>query len=646
MSDMKYFDGSKWVTMKGDDGCDPQVTARVSKVVTLPAGSNASGKVTVAGVACEPDLNFEFSIPQGADGIGTDGTDGTDGKGWTGGSYDSSTGIVTFASDDGLGFVTGDLRGADGIGTDGTDGTDGKGWTGGSYSDSTGIVTFTSDDGLEFTTGDLRGADGVGTNGTDGKGWTGGSYSDSTGVVTFASDDGLGFVTGDLRGADGVGTNGTDGKGWTGGSYNASNGIVTFTSDDGLGFVTGDLRGSDGVGSKGDKGDGWTGGSYNASNGIVTFTSDDGLGFVTGDLRGGQGGKGTDGKGWTGGSYNASNGIVTFTSDDGLGFVTGDLRGKDGVGTNGTDGKGWTGGSYNASNGIVTFTSDDGLGFSTEDLRGSDGQNGGDGTVPIQTGGRLSLTADSPIMSSDVVSDTIHYVPYSGDTVSLYDSTASQWVGRRLTGAVSLSVASLTANTVHDVFLGSNGTSWAMACVPWANDSDRNSELALVDGILVSPSDNALRYVGTIRTNGAGQVEATEINYCIWNAYNQVKVEVSTRFYAPWGYQTGAWVSYGGSSTNGEARVSFVTGLASVVSMKSNQNLYLGYGGVWLGPILNPSDPNSFNRTAANSTGGYGASSAFLTQTSPGGYNYVQSISTGAAGGGFSECSTYGEFLA
>ena len=34
--------------------------------------------------------------------------------GFTGGSYNSSTGVVTFTSDDGLGFSTGDLRGADG----------------------------------------------------------------------------------------------------------------------------------------------------------------------------------------------------------------------------------------------------------------------------------------------------------------------------------------------------------------------------------------------------------------------------------------------------------------------------------------------------------------------------------------------------
>ena len=90
----------------------------------------------------------------------------TDGQGFTGGSYNSTTGVVTFTSNDGLGFSTGDLRGADGVdgtngtngtnGVDGNDGADGLGFTGGSYNSTTGVVTFTSNDGLGFSTGDLR----------------------------------------------------------------------------------------------------------------------------------------------------------------------------------------------------------------------------------------------------------------------------------------------------------------------------------------------------------------------------------------------------------------------------------------------------------------------------------------------------------
>lgn len=59
----------------------------------------------------------------------TNGNPGTPGKGWTGGSYNASTGIATFTSDDGLGFSTTDLRGANG--TDGEDGTNGTNGTNG-----------------------------------------------------------------------------------------------------------------------------------------------------------------------------------------------------------------------------------------------------------------------------------------------------------------------------------------------------------------------------------------------------------------------------------------------------------------------------------------------------------------------------------
>ena len=54
------------------------------------------------------------------------GPQGVKGDGWTDGTYNDLTGIITFTSDDGLGFVTDDVRGSNGIdGTNGTNGTDG-----------------------------------------------------------------------------------------------------------------------------------------------------------------------------------------------------------------------------------------------------------------------------------------------------------------------------------------------------------------------------------------------------------------------------------------------------------------------------------------------------------------------------------------
>lgn len=93
----------------GADGA--AATIDVGTVTTGAAGSSAS--VTNSGTSSA--AIFDFSIPRGD--TGNTGPAGDTGAGFTGGSYNSSTGKVTFTSDDGLGFSTGDLRGADGTGS-------------------------------------------------------------------------------------------------------------------------------------------------------------------------------------------------------------------------------------------------------------------------------------------------------------------------------------------------------------------------------------------------------------------------------------------------------------------------------------------------------------------------------------------------
>ena len=243
-------------------------------ITQMTAATGAAGTEvlfnSITGVLTVPRGDKGDTGDTGAPGIdGNDGIDGTNGLGWTGGSYNGSTGIVTFTSTDGLGFSTTDLRG-----TDGTNGTDGI-------------------DGIDGTNG-FNGADGA-----DGLGWTGGSYNGTTGIVTFTSTDGLGFSTTDLRGTNGTdgtdgidgidgtnginGADGADGLGWTGGSYNSTTGIVTFTSTDGLGFVTGDLRAPGGLFLTDFSVTVATAGTanlaYNNTNGVFTYTPPDLSGY-------------------------------------------------------------------------------------------------------------------------------------------------------------------------------------------------------------------------------------------------------------------------------------------------------------------------------------------------------------------------------
>jgi hypothetical protein len=68
------------------------------------------------------DFTYDDFTPEQIEGLeGEKGETGEDGKGWKsdGTGYNSSTGKVTFASDDGLGFETGDLRGEKGSPGDG-----------------------------------------------------------------------------------------------------------------------------------------------------------------------------------------------------------------------------------------------------------------------------------------------------------------------------------------------------------------------------------------------------------------------------------------------------------------------------------------------------------------------------------------------
>jgi plastocyanin len=135
---------------------------------------------------------------------GVQGPVGATGDGFSGGTYNSSTGIVTFSSNDGIGFSTGDLRG------------DGNRGITSAVVDANDDLIITLADSTTINAGNTTGPTGPqGPAGADGDGWTGGTYDSASGVVTFTSSDGLQFTTGDLRGADGQdgqdGATGADG---------------------------------------------------------------------------------------------------------------------------------------------------------------------------------------------------------------------------------------------------------------------------------------------------------------------------------------------------------------------------------------------------------------------------------------------------
>ncbi|MDB4349046.1 hypothetical protein OAA64_01845 [bacterium] len=228
-------------------GSWPAAVSLVGAAATIAAGtatsvsSGSSPTVTNSGSTSAATFNFE--IPSGVA--------GSDGDGFTGGSYNSSTGVVTFTSDDGLGFATLDLRGNNGLAGD-----DGKTVLNGSGAPGSGLGS-NGDFYIDTTNEDIYGPKTggntwgsatslIGSTGPTGPGYSGGSYSSATGEVTLTGSGGSSnVVTGDLRGEDGE--DGDDGSGYSSGAYDSATGVVTFTGTGGNANVTtGDLRGEDG----------------------------------------------------------------------------------------------------------------------------------------------------------------------------------------------------------------------------------------------------------------------------------------------------------------------------------------------------------------------------------------------------------------
>ena len=263
-------------------------------------------------------------------------------------------------------------------------------------------------------------------------------------------------------------------------------------------------------------------------------------------------------------------------------------------------------------------------------LKGSDGQNGGDGTPPIQTGGRLTLQSNVPVMVGDGVSSVLYYTPYSGDTFSVYDPDQSLWVARRFP-ELSMNVSGLAANTVHDIFLGYSSDNWVLSSSAWTNDKTRATQLERLDGVAVSEADNTQRFIGTIRTNGSGQIENKKINRCVWNAYNQVLLTAETRWFNVFAYAGATWIPYANNTTNGQARVSFVAGGVANLTMISPCMAKYGYTGIVLGDLSESWNGGEYTGTPGHSGNNLGATTTTTidSKVAPAGYNFIQGVIQG-----------------
>lgn len=169
-------------------------------------------------------------------------------------------------------------------------------------------------------------------------------------------------------------------------------------------------------------------------------------------------------------------------------------------------------------------------------------------------GGRLTLTSNVPVTTSDVTgASVLYYTPYIGNVIALY--TGAVWTPVFFT-QVSLALSGLTANTLYDLFAWNNAGVVTLETLAWSNSgagtSARATLLAYQDGVLVRSGDATRRYLGTFRSTGTTTTEDSAAKRFLYNYYNRVKRRLfGTETTSSWTYSTATWRQWN-NATNAE----------------------------------------------------------------------------------------------
>ena len=172
--------------------------------------------------------------------------------------------------------------------------------------------------------------------------------------------------------------------------------------------------------------------------------------------------------------------------------------------------------------------------------------------------GRLSVSTGLSVPVADVASSaSVFFTPHSGNRVSLY----VPGYGWRVYyfSELTLDISAVATDTNLDIWLYDNAGTLTLAYTAWSNDTLRATALQRQDGVWCKAGALNYRYLGTVRTSGAGVTCDTKGARFVWNAYNRVArslyVHDST---ISWTYGVRTLRSWNNSDTN---RVKFVLGL-------------------------------------------------------------------------------------
>ena len=158
----------------------------------------------------------------------------------------------------------------------------------------------------------------------------------------------------------------------------------------------------------------------------------------------------------------------------------------------------------------------------------------------IIPGGRLTLTAATPVTTADVLAATnLRYVPYIHGYLPLYSGSAWQLVPFT---DPNISLSGFTTSQPYDVFAYASGGVAAFEFFAWTSPTTRATALVYQDGRLCKTGALTRLYLGTIQMAATSQCEDSMARRLVWNHYNRTR----RPFYkedttAAWTYTSTTW---------------------------------------------------------------------------------------------------------
>lgn len=240
-------------------------------------------------------------------------------------------------------------------------------------------------------------------------------------------------------------------------------------------------------------------------------------------------------------------------------------------------------------------------------------------------GGRLSLTSNLPITTSNVTGLTVYFIPAVSPTIGLY-SNYTGWISYPF-DEISIELPS-TASKNYDIFAEWNGSAVELSYEVWTDDSNRASAITRVDGIDVLSGESSKRYLGSARVHSDSLCYDTEQFRFLWNNDNQHQKTLYISDGSTHTYGVSTWRYWNDDSDN---LVAFFSGKDTALMLNHYGDQNCATAGAVIRTGIDMDASSSPDVVLGNSGGGNFKGSVSLVDIVTKGYHYASMLEYGNA---------------